>query len=372
MTPKLESLVESSLAAERSGDAEGALGFHRGVPMFRGCAHQFQLTQLAGLRDEMTPWLWARWAAYQCTRNNDLDTEAGRRQCAALRLVTEIFYADRLDAAYHHGDDPVQLSAIVMGEDWAFHQLCTHDLGGLAGFLDLVTGRLADESSLARTWAGRPMGGYRLESTHATGLWVRDLRTDDPIELLDLGARVHAEDDGWLIGRLVPSGTSPSLMFDTRPLPVDEQTAREVAGCEAPGEWVPALHAAFLDGRVERSLLMSPDRDLPTDVPSLQVLEAGTRPPDLDRTLQQLREGRDEIGRAAFRILRSVANDSFGGGDRAPYVAAAVLNAHGYAEAQRLVGPGQQHVWARWADLVPDPARGRLARFAELAVAGAA
>ena len=71
MTPDLQRYVESSVAAERAGDAEAALEFHIGVPMFARSAHRVTLTQLAGLAGEMTPWMWGRWAAYQCTRADD-------------------------------------------------------------------------------------------------------------------------------------------------------------------------------------------------------------------------------------------------------------------------------------------------------------
>ena len=66
MTREYASFLESSLAAERSGDAATALEYHRGIPMFTRGRHVSILNLLASLADEMTPWLWARWAAYQC------------------------------------------------------------------------------------------------------------------------------------------------------------------------------------------------------------------------------------------------------------------------------------------------------------------
>ena len=39
MTPELEAFVARSYAAERAGDAEAALAYHRGVPMFARSAH---------------------------------------------------------------------------------------------------------------------------------------------------------------------------------------------------------------------------------------------------------------------------------------------------------------------------------------------
>ena len=162
-------------------------------------------------------------------------------------------------------------------------------------------------------------------------------------------------------------------MFDTRPLPVDEQTALEASTGDRRGAWISALDRAFTDGRLDRSLLRSEDRELVTDVPSLLLLERGTAPDALAGTMDQLRRGRDEIGRAAHRVLRAVAEGSFGADEEAAYVAAAVVNPHGFAEAQRrLVAPGHRAAWEHWAGLVPEPARGRLTRLAALSAEAAA
>ena len=214
------------------------------------------------------------------------------------------------------------------------------------------------------------MGGYRLERTDGSSLVVRDLRTETSVELLDLGAATHADEGGWLLGRVVPSGTSPSLMFDTRPIPVDEQTARAVAEDPTTRGWVLAVKAAIDEGRLDRALLESEDRELVTDVPSLALVEFATPPEALPSTLDQLARGRDEVGRAAYRILRQVAAGQFGPDSQAPYVAAAVVNAHAHTEAWRMLATDTppEH-WARWAELVPDPARQRLRRLASMAAA---
>lgn len=374
MTREHYAFVESSYAAERAGDAATALEYHQGIPMFLRGAHRVILTQLADLADEMTPWLWARWAAYQCTRAEDAGTRSGLVTRTALDYTLAMFYDDALDEVYRTGGDPVRLTARVAGEDWAYHQVCTYELHGFEQFLDtMVTGRLAEECALARSWTGALMGGYRVETTAPGRLVVRDLAANRPVELLGLGAQVHADADGWLIGRLVPSGTTPSLMFDTRPLPVDQQTAVEASTGDRRGAWVTALRSAIDDGRIDRSLLQSEDRELVTDVPSLALLERGTPPAALAHTLDQLRSGRDEIGRAALRVLRDVAQGSFGGDDDAPYVAAAVANVHGYAEARRhLVRPEHRAAWEHWVPLVTEPARGRLVRLVELSAGAAA
>ena len=374
MTRECEAFVVSAHAAERAGDAETALEYHQGVPMFRRSAHKVVLTQLADLADEMTPWLWARWAAYQCTRVEDLGSRCRESSRVALDYVVQMFHTDALERAWEAGDDPVRVVARIQGEDWAYHQICTFELHGLETFLDtMATGRLAEGCALARAWVEALMSGYRVESTSPGGLVVRDLAEDRSVEVLDLGASLLADEGGWLLGRLVPSGTTPGLMFDTRPLPVDEQTAAAAATGDRRGSWITALELAFHEGRLDKAILQSEDRELQCDVHDLELLERATPPAALASTRQQLAEGRDEIGRAAYRILRGVAEGSFGPEADAPFVAAAVLNPHGFAEAQRrLAAPGNPDAWERWARLVPAPAHGRLMRLAALSADAAA
>jgi hypothetical protein len=256
--------------------------------------------------------------------------------------------------------------ANVMGESWGCHQLAVYEYDVLSSFLELhAGGELAASAELARSWVGAAMGGYLIEGSDGPcRLKVRDLTTDDEVEVLDLGATDVAGRDGWVIGRLVPSGTTPSLMFDTTPLAVDERTARDVARATTADGWVEVLQAAIEEGRLSESDLLREDYELMTDVPSLGLVAFGTRAADLARVMAQLREGRDEVGRAAFRILRRATEGALDDAD-APYVAAAVLNVHAYGEVQRVIlTPGQQRLWLRWAERVPEPARDRLLRFA--------
>lgn len=367
MTHEHNAFFESSQAAERAGDAATALDYHQGIPLFRRSAHRGLLAQLASLAGEMTPWLWARWAAYQTTRAEDPGTESRKIHRMALDYALATFHGADLEEIHCVGGDPMPAIARVVGEDWAFHQICTYELGGLECFLETAaTGLLVERCGLARQWFGARIGGYRLVSVPGR-LAVRDLASGRQVELLDLGARVHADEDGWLIGRLVPSGTTPALMFDTRPLPVDERTARAASTGDRRGAWVSALVEGIAAGRVDAAVLQREDRELVTDVPSLGLLMRGTAAGAVASAIDQLAAGRDEIGRAAYRILRTVAEGAFGPDDDAPYVAAAALDAHAYTQAQRrLVGPARRAAWERWSQLVPDPARGRLLRLAEL------
>lgn len=365
MTREYDAFLASSMAAERAGDAATALEYHRGIPMFRRSPHIALLAQLADVVGAMPPWAWARWAAYQCTRAEDPGTRSGEITRFAINYTVRMFHADSMQELYDAHDDPAWFLGLTIGQDWALHQLCTFELGGLEVFLDeLAAGRLAEEAGLAREWLGCRMSGYRLERSGPLGLTACDVATGTTTDVLDLGADLRAGD--FVIGRMVPSGTGSGWMFDTRPLAVDERTAREAAeGAGVRGRWVSALSDAIEAGRMQPEALRREDRELLTDVPSLHLVEAGTDRAALPSTLAALREGRDEVGRAAFRILRSVVEGSFGPAADAPYVGAAALNPHGFAEARRLLGPATTDL-EPWAARVPEPARSRLRQLAAM------
>ena len=363
MTAEYHSLYDRSWEAERAGDAAAALAFHRRIPMFRRSAHVVILNQLVELADQMTPWLWARWAAYQCTRAEDPGTASGEINHSSLEYVLRMFHSREMQRMYDAHQDPVRFIACTAGEDWAFHQICTFEMGGLERFVeDLATGRLAERAALARRWLDSSVSGYTVACAGPMRLAVSDLATGQEVEILDLG--IGAVGDPWSLGRLVPSGTDPPLMFDTAPLQVDERTAREAADSAGePGGWVAALAAAMDAGRLEPALLRREDRELATDIASLRLIEVGTAPAALGRTMTSLRNGRDEVGRAAFRILRSAAEGTWAG-ERAAYVGAAALNPHAYAAARRSLR-APTGTWERWASLVAEPARTRLRLLAE-------
>jgi hypothetical protein len=370
MTPELTAFHDRATAAERVGDVDEALAYHRGIPMFGRSRHGRLLEQLAAVKADLTPWAWARWIAYLAIRGEEPGSWTGRQLRPALLDSVELFHADLIDAAYDEGDDPVRVAARVMGESWAHHQLALHDYGAMATFLDeFVGGELAVHAPLARSWVGMPMGGYRIERrTSPYALVVRDLADDRVTEVLDLGAGCLAGPNAAVIGRLVPSGTTPASMFDTAPLPLDERLAREVARVSSRGDWADVLAVAIEAGRLDPADLLREDYELVSDIPSLDLLTFGTRPTDLARVMDQRRDGRDEVGRAAFRILRQASEGALDDA-AAPYVAAAALNVHAREHAQRRVlAPGQRARWLHWAELVPAPGRARLLAFAEAPV----
>lgn len=365
MTRAHVDLVDQSLAAERSGDAARALELHSSVPALNlRSRHNVLLAQLASLGDELPEWVWARWIAYQAIRCEDPDTETGAMQRLALKYAIETFHEDQLADCHAKGGDPIKVVAWVASESWLFHQLLVHEMGGLERFVDeLAAGRLVEHAALARSWSGAWLGGYQVGASLPSGrLRVQDAATDSWVEVLDLGARAVVDHAGWVVGRLVPSGVGDLLMFDTPPMPVPERVARGVAGSTEPWTSVKEVLDA---GRLAERHFMRTDYELATDVLGLDLLRIGTAPGDLARVTAQLRSGRDEIPRAAFRILRRAADGALQQSE-APHVAAAVLQPGARADARRmLVRAGDYDVWARWAALVHEPAPGLLLDFAE-------
>ena len=268
-------LVTQSLAAERAGDAARALELHASVPALnKRSRHHVLLSQLASLGDELPEWVWARWIAYQAIRCEEPDSQSGEMQRLALKYAIETFHADQLADCHTDGGDPVKVFAWVGAESWLFHQLYVHDLGGLERFVDeLVTGRLAEHAELARAWAGAPLSGYLVGPTLPGGrLRVEDLADDSWTEVLDHGARANAG-DGWVLGRLVPSGVDDVLMFDTAPIAVPEQVARDVAA--APQPWK-RVKEVLDEGRLAERHFMRADHDLPgAGLRPLDVLHLG-------------------------------------------------------------------------------------------------
>jgi len=366
MTPDLFACVDRANEAERAGDAATALEWHQAVPMFRRGRHRSILDRIARLGDDLPPWVWARWIAYQAQRCEEPGSRTGGLQRQVLTYGVGTFHAHLLDECHEQGGDPVRVAARVLGESWACHQLMTHEFGGLVAFIDeFATGALAEHADLARTWADVPLGGFRIGGSVAGGrLVVHDAADDRAFDVLDLGARSCAGPGGWVLGRLVPSGVDDLLVFDMPPLAVPERLAREVAAVDGLRRWGPVT-SAFEEGWFEPQMFLREDYELTSDLPELELIRFGTDPREHQRVMAQLRAGRDEAGRAAYRILQRALDGRVDEADAA-YVGAAALNPHAYDDAQRrLVSPGHHDAWSRWAELVAAPARGLLRTFVE-------
>jgi hypothetical protein len=118
------------------------------------------------------------------------------------------------------------------------------------------------------------------------------------------------------------------------------------------------------DGFDSRDLMVE-DYEIVTDVRDLDLMFFGRAPKDHARVLQQLREGRDEISAAAYRILARVAQGTISESDHV-YVAAAIRHQRAYEDAaRRLVRAGEPEPWLTWAGRLQEPARRRMPALAE-------
>lgn len=166
------------------------------------------------------------------------------------------------------------------------------------------------------------MGGYRVGGVVSGRLRVFDVRSARWHDALDLGTRPHIW-SGWVIGRLVPSGSSGPAMFDRPPLPVPEAVARRVSRA-AHGSWFGVLADSVHAGVLDPDQLLAPRGSMFTDVPPLSP--------------------------AAIRRVRRLALTGPVRSEDAPIVGAAVI------AGERLTATEAEVVRTRWGPVVPEPA----------------
>lgn len=120
------------------------------------------------------------------------------------------------------------------------------------------------------------------------------------------------------------------------------------------------VRGAHAGGSTSPTSFLREDYELTTDVLELDLLRFGTERRDLPRVMQQLREGRDEISRAAYRVLDRARRGEVTASDHA-YVGAAALNVKAFRDVRRETArSGGSDCWAEWAERVAGPARSRL------------
>lgn len=365
MTAEHHEHVRRSAAAERAGDAHAAAEWHVSVPMFRRGQHASRLRQLAWLGEQNLPeWVWARWIFYQLTRCED--GASGRELARCRSHFTQAVHADLLDECYLAQGDPMRVIARALGESWLLHQVQAHELGLLDEFLsEHAAGELAKHTELARSWEGAPMGAYRMgQSLPGARLEVYPVDGSTPLEVLDLGARAVAGVGGHVLGRLVPSGVGDLLMFDMAPVSVAADLAAEVRADDE--FWLRPIVARLGAGESSSRWLLE-DYELTTDIRQMDLLRLGTEPRDLARVTEQLRDGRDEVSRAAHRVLRRAAEGGVDPVDQAVVAAAAQIPAAVAEARQSFVRDSQAACWEEWAELATEPGRSQLLGLARVA-----
>lgn len=277
--------------------------------------------------DSLPQWAWARWAAHRALLLDTPGTVDGARHRSCLRMATEAFHPDLVEECHELGTHLARATQRVRRESWVFRQWLLHERGALAAWLEVH----AEESvrphlGLAHDWVEAPMGGHRLGGRVDGRRRVFDVAARRWRDVLDLGA--DAAGEGWVIGRLVPSGEPGVVVFDQAPLPVPAGVAHRVARA-APGAWLGVLADAVCAGSLDPGDLLLAQGSAFTDVPALSRS-------------------------AARRLLRLAVSGTVPPQDAA-LVAAALLTVGGHVHA------AERHLLASgWAHLLPTPARALL------------
>ena len=151
------------------------------------------------------------------------------------------------------------------------------------------------------------IGAYQVEERPDGGVVVTDLSVGEVVAVLDIGSEMVTEPGGFLIGRLVPIDERPGLVFESPPLAVDEQSAREIAALRPAGSgdrWVDVLARARAAGRVASDFSRAFRDSVVTDVEPTLLLVSGNQEDEFADVARRSEAGEDEVGRAAFRLLK--------------------------------------------------------------------
>lgn len=361
--------MRATADAEARGEVEEALRLYSQIDFFEGNSHGALLAQLAELGDDAPGWVWSRWATLQCLRPLWSDNPRANGPDPTLVRAVEVAYPHGVDTDRMDGMSMGTFVALLRQRDWVMRQLVVYEEGGLRDFVRHRAGeRLLARADQVEAWPHSPMGGFRLESDLGGSLQLTDLATGDRIDVLDLGLAFQHWPGQHFLGRLVPTVAAPGLMFEWRPLPVDAVTADLVA--RAPEDWVDIVARRARTEDLPRMFsLLDDDCDLVTDLPAYPWM-ALLEPSDVGQLPQV--EGvisQDDVALFVLaRLLRSA-------GTVGPQIAVArhviwsVLLQPGLDEAVReeLTEPEHARAWRILAGVVPEPARGRCRRYAELA-----
>lgn len=259
---------EAEMRAAARGDAQAAREHHMSGAIVEESLQHHQLQELADLGDAAPGWMYSRWCVDQAYRWMLLTKDP--RTDDMVRLVLAATHWDHLDRVV---GDPVALTeygTLVAATDSLVQQLCVYSEGGLRDYLDVC----AEAGLLARAdrieeWAEAPLGVFRLQGRRGPALALRDVVHGAATEVLDLGA-FREQPSSVVLGRVVPISDPPYRLFDSRPVPLDEETAHELAaalrGHDRLG-WLWALARAREAGRLERGFSCRGQTLYSTDVP---------------------------------------------------------------------------------------------------------
>jgi hypothetical protein len=373
--------MEAQIEAEARGDAEQALvHFYEGL-FVGGNPLPHQLRELVRLGDDAPGWMYSRWCVGQAYRwmLQRLDP----RTDLAVSLVLAATHHEQVESV---SEDPVALRELgtrVAASDWLAEQVAVYELGGLADFLaERARPALLARADQVHAWTEAEVSAYRLEPSRGDGLVLHDLRTRQDVEVLNLGAQSGHGPGEHLLGRLVPVSVAPGLMFDSRPVAVDEETARRIAQNPRPGDatsWLAPLAVAREHGRLPYAFSCRGATLLSSDLVPEWPGDDGTEPespPPAPRAQELIAAGVDL--RLAEAVLVAEFAVEVAGDPRlsscsalVPHLSAVFVDREVVDTVlQHCVRPAQERGWRRLAAATTQPISRRCLEVAE-ACAGA-
>jgi hypothetical protein len=344
----------SAVDAAARGDIEGAIEHESAGLVVEESLTIPRLRDLAA-HDPAPAWAYSRWCVDQAMRW--LLLQEDERTDAAVRLTLAATHADHVEGLLGDPTAFTEYGTLVVATDWVTSQLAVFEYGGLADFLD----RRAEQPLLTRCdrvaeWVDAPMSVFSALEHVGPTLLLRDLLTGEDVSVLNTGALSERGPEALLMGRLVPISTAPGLLFESRPLEIDQDTAaaavRQLREDPALG-WLVALSDAREAGRLERGFSCH-DRTLFTS--DLTIIRGWDRNAELAPAQQELvRQGFSPAVANAIGVLgvaliaAEVAPDSVGA--VTPHVVVA-LTVPGSFECAltECVEPGRAVAFERLAD----------------------
>ena len=351
---------------------------YSGLGRGQGTAHLGHLAELIDLGDAAPPWALARWASIQAYRWM-LNEHDPRTDNAVLTTMMACY--PELDYERPLGLSFTEFGTRIAAGDWIAQQIALYEADGLADFLDvrIGDGLLARCGSLAN-WPESELGGYRLRDGRDGFLDVRDLGTGKKRQVLNIGALNDRQPGYAVLGRLVPIDVEPGLMFESRPIDVDAETAHGVARADGPEGWLPVLCAGREEGRLPLHFSQCDVTPLTSDiVPSdgwgrtcaHQHASSEASPSrargilDLEALgLDSLRANNIGVCDVALTAVQ-IAPDAVGAA--ATHVQAVLIDRQTFEAAKvHRTRPEDAEGWTILASAVPDPVRERCRELAAL------
>ncbi|HYJ70757.1 MAG TPA: hypothetical protein VEX15_24135 [Nocardioidaceae bacterium] len=250
--PDVDPRVWRAVRAEAHGDAATALELLSDGDVDDDHLHRQDLGTLVRVGDHAPRWLIARWLTRQALRW--LRLTGDERYERSLYLSLQGTYWCRADLAVA---DLPPAYAQALADDWVTREVALYGYRALDDFLDQVADKqLVDRGGSVRSWTRMPLQAHLLGPTDGDCLTATELTTGFGYDVVDLSDGSVDPAGAYVLGRLVPAGGELSF-FECLPLPLDEQTAVDIAtACSAhsgdPLPWAHLLTRAIDQGRLPR------------------------------------------------------------------------------------------------------------------------